>query len=139
MTYGKGYAMTDTTDGNEWEYLYGTSDVKSGLWLRTIENGSQELHFRFGDEGYLTISLADFLLVFRLFNAVWYSQLLKTLDICINTDCANTPYGAHVRQETCLAMSPYQKMLADVNTAQMREMHRQEALRVASLPGNDGD
>lgn len=122
----------------DFELLTATSDVYSQLELATIDD-IQYVKFRFNITDEITLRLEDFLLMFRLFNMVWYSPLLQHLDICVNQDCQNKPHGAHVRQETCYTMSPYQKMRANAHEHEMRELRRQESLRIASLGGENSD
>lgn len=122
----------------DFEMLTATSDIYSELELATIE-GVQYLKFRYNVTDEITLRLEDFLLMFRLFNMVWYSPLLQHLDICVNEDCMNKPHGAHVRQNGCYTMSPYQKMRANAHAHEMRELRRQESLRIASLGGENSD
>lgn len=122
-----------------WEHLVGTSDIPSELHTHMNEEGVQELLFYIRGTHTFRLPLNDFLLCWRLFNMVFYSRILNSLDICINTDCPQIPYGAHQRTDECPGKSPWQRQQEEIYNAKMRELQRQEKLRIASLGGEDSN
>ena len=65
----------------------------------------------------------DALEIFRLMNAIWYSQLIHRLDLCIGNCQAYIPYGCHIRGSECPARTPYEESILVDNNSKMREMH----------------
>lgn len=128
-----------TDDLVSWEYITGTTDVASELHITMTPDGVQELLFNIKNDHTLRLPLNDFLLCWRLFNMVFYSRLLGEIDICVNTECDKIPYGCHQRTDECPGKSPWQRKQEEKYAADMRELRRQEALRIASVGGEDSN
>jgi hypothetical protein len=113
------------------ETLFESSDTGSKIVL--MSNGT---HLRFVIDGEVAFVMTDiqFLEVFRLSNAVWYSQLVRKLNMCWNGNCQNKPTGCHVRQNGCPEMTPYEAKTIVANNNGLRNMH----LETTRAPIPDG-
>lgn len=130
-------AISEAPKENDWELLTATSDVPAELYIRTNFAGQIEVKFSmYEDKLHFEMMLEDFLLCFRLFNMVWYSPLMKHLNLCINSACANKPFGGHVRKDNCLPMSDYQEMLQRDNENRLRELPLHKSREESSIPRN---
>lgn len=125
-----------TSVENQWERLVGTSDVPSTLSFGIDEEERIWLHFEFGEEGFLDTPLDDFCLIFRLFNMVWYSPLLKHLQMCVNSNCHNVPNGGHQRKPDCIPIADFQRDLFENNELEMRRLQRANSIPKPP-PGRD--
>lgn len=112
--------------------LFESSDTGSKIIL--MESG-EHLRFVVNGEIVALLNTAQFLEVFRLMNAVWYSKLVNKLNICMNGACNNVPRGCHARQDNCPALTPYERQSIVAINRGMRDMHL-EATRAPIPDGN---
>jgi len=121
--------VKDATEKKEWDYICGTSDVVSNLSRGIAPDGRIWLHFEFGEAGYLNTPLDDFLIMYRLFNMTFYSHLAKLLDLCLNPQCHNMPYGGHQRKENCVPIATFQKEILENDDLEMRRLQAAESIK----------
>jgi hypothetical protein len=114
--------------GRQWERLCGTSDVPSSMSFGVDPEGRIWLHFEFLEEGFLDTPLDDFLLIFRLFNMAWSSHLIRNLDLCLNPNCHNTPYGGHQRKADCVPVAEFQREILENNELEMQRLQRAKSI-----------
>lgn len=112
--------------------LFECSDTGSKVIL--LDSG-EVLRFVVDGEQAAMLNTRQFIEVFRLMNAIWYSQLVHQLNICFGSGCQNIPTGCHERQSNCPALTPYEAKTIVAYNNKMRDMH----LEQTRAPIPDGD
>jgi len=104
--------------------IFESSD--NGAYIEVFEvDGTfdQIIKFRVDTDFDIELHLSTVLEMFRLFNAVWYSQIVNMLNICHAPTCDNEPKGCHVRKTNCPKRNPVEEELWNNYNRTMREMH----------------